>query len=90
MTPAVFSEMLDDFQHSTRLIPDSRSLTFYTASYGLIYFGFRGYSASVNILFFRLQAITATELDKIFSGNKPCQLGGIIPLMMETEMVSEK
>jgi hypothetical protein len=39
-----------------------------------------------------------TELDKIFFGNKPCQLWlkaqrfrghDVIPLMMETEMVSE-
>jgi hypothetical protein len=33
----------------------------------------------------RLEAFTATELDKIFSGNR----GMIVPLMMEAEMVSE-
>jgi hypothetical protein len=59
----------------------------------------------------RLETFSATELDKIFSGNKPCQLWikaqrfgdhlrlhrqgndvhirGMIPLMMEAEMVSE-
>jgi hypothetical protein len=55
----------------------------------------------------RLEAFMVTELDKIFSGNRPCQLwikaqhfrdhlrlhhqgnDPLIPLMMETEMVSE-
>jgi hypothetical protein len=34
----------------------------------------------------RLEAFTVTELDKIFSGNKPYR---ILPLMMEAEVASK-
>jgi hypothetical protein len=38
----------------------------------------------------RLEAFTATELDKIFSGNKPYQLSWGDPLMTEMGMVSKR
>jgi hypothetical protein len=49
------------------------------------------------LLNIRLEAFTATELDKIFSSNNPCQLWLktikwmiVFPMMMEAEIVSEK
>jgi hypothetical protein len=43
-------------------------------------------TALKKVLYIRLEAFTATELDKIFLGNKPCQLRG---KMMEVEMIFE-